>query len=715
VIRLIRRGLLLVAGAAAFQSEARVIVESMGTESALERSGVKVGDALTSWKLGESTGEFRSPVDVGLVEIEYGRRPGFVLHVHQAGKQRAYTPSPAVAWATQVRPKLTPQELEIYQRASAATADGRWKEAARSFEMLSEALARQKRVRDSVWLLVRAATAQGLSQRFVDSGRLIDVAVRRAEAAGDPELAAWTLHTIGTQLWDWGQYPESERRVAAALRIRERLAPESLITARTLWLLSRLAAVRNDLQEAHRHSSRMLAITQASVPGSLLEAEAHYQLGSLAYWNDDTDTALIHLRRALSITARVGPKGVGEATTLVMKGHVHRHRGELQLAQQHYEQGDAINQRLRPGTPAEAEAKMSLGYVALERRDLEVAIRYLAGSVAIYESYAPGSLGTEHLAKIHAALGESYRLRGDLAAARVYLERSLVHQRRLAGKSSFEESLTLANLADVALEQRDLTTAERYQRQSVAIARALGSTGAHLGARLLGLARIEMASGRRPSVREHLAEAEKILGRSAPQGLAYADALTTLGEYHLDGEDPALASAPLTQAASIVARIAPGTALEARPLYLLARLERTTGNPHLARGMYARALDALESQRKLLGRSDDVHVQFIRRFAPYYLDYIDLLVSLDEPVEAFAILERYRARALLEAFRSRSEVESARVPPSLAQDYERASYRYDRAFEASRELQMNCARHASSATLSRNAFAFWKLPSQPQR
>jgi CHAT domain-containing protein len=324
---------------------------------------------------------------------------------------------------------------------------------------------------------------------------------------------------------------------------------------------------------------------------------------------------------------------------------------------------------------------MSLGYVALERRDLEVAIRYLAGSVAIYESYAPGSLGTEHLAKIHAALGESYRLRGDLAAARVYLERSLVHQRRLAGKSSFEESLTLANLADVALEQRDLTTAERYQRQSVAIARALGSTGAHLGARLLGLARIEMASGRRPSAREHLAEAEKILGRSAPQGLAYADALTTLGEYHLDGEDPALASAPLTQAASIVARIAPGTALEARPLYLLARLERTTGNPHLARGMYARALDALESQRKLLGRSDDVHVQFIRRFAPYYLDYIDLLVSLDEPVEAFAILERYRARALLEAFRSRSEVESARVPPSLAQDYERASYRYDRAFE----------------------------------
>ena len=131
----------------------------------------------------------------------------------------------------------------------------------------------------------------------------------------------------------------------------------------------------------------------------------------------------------------------------------------MQLAQQNYEQAEAAFLRIAPESAAAAEAKMSLGYVAQERRDLAAAIRHLAGAVAIFERHAPGALGTEHLAKIHAAMGASYRLRGDLPAARVYLERSLSQQRRLATKPSFETSVTLANLADVPLGDRDLSAA----------------------------------------------------------------------------------------------------------------------------------------------------------------------------------------------------------------------------------------------------------------
>jgi CHAT domain-containing protein/ATP/maltotriose-dependent transcriptional regulator MalT len=713
VIRQARRALLLVAAIATFQSEASVVVESMAKDSALEQSGVKAGDLLVGWKQGQSAGEFHSTIDVALVENEYSQRPGFVLRVQREGKQHDFS-IPQRQWLVQtgLRPALSMQELEAYQQARAAVAAGRWKEGLGAVEKLAESLARQRNVRDSVWLLYRVANAHGRSQRFVESARLIDIAVRRAEAAGDPKLTAWILYTISTVLWDWGQYPESERRATAALRIHERLAPESATTANTLRLMARLAAVRNDLDEARRLANRMLAMTRATVAGSLLEAEAHHQLGNIAYWSDDTDEALTHLGRALAIRSRADPKGYSEALSLMTKGHVHRHRGELQVAQQHYEQAEATYQRIEPESPAAAEAKMSLGYMAHERRDLAAAILHLSGAIAIYERYAPGALGTEHLTKIHAAMGELYRLRGDLPAARVYLERSFAQQRRVATKSSFETSATLANLAEVALEQRDLAAAARYQAESVTVARELGSAGAHLGARLLGLARIEMISGERASAHQHLAEAERILARRTPHGLPLAEALTALGEYYLDGEDPALARPLLARAADMVARIAPGTTLEARPLYLLSGLERTVGNTSRAGELLEQALDALESQRTLLGRSDNTHVRCAERYAPYYLDYIDLLVELGKAEQAFTVLERYRARALIEAFLSRSEIERTHVPPTLAQSYERALYRYDRAFEQMRRFDdgakantgfEDVARELREARVERNA------------
>jgi CHAT domain-containing protein len=150
---------------------------------------------------------------------------------------------------------------------------------------------------------------------------------------------------------------------------------------------------------------------------------------------------------------------------------------------------------------------------------------------------------------------------------------------------------------------------------------------------------------------------------------------------NIDGVGVAVARRQLLRAAQIAERLAPGTERVAEPLYHLARLERAAGDANRARTLFARALDALESQRSVLGGSDESHAHFSERYARYYLDYIELLIEHGKLEEAFSASERYRARALLEAFVSRHDIAVAGLPRALADEQERAAFRYEEALE----------------------------------
>ena len=94
---------------------------------------------------------------------------------------------------------------------------------------------------------------------------------------------------------------------------------------------------------------------------------------------------------------------------------------------------------------------------------------------------------------------------------------------------------------------------------------------------------------------------------------------------------------------------------------------------------YRCALDALDTQRRNLGGTDEVKARFGARYAAYYRETIDLLMEMGRPAEAFHVLERYRARGLLALLAERDLVFSADVPEELDRERRMANAEYDRA------------------------------------
>ena len=668
-----------------------IAVTKADRELAPERDGLRAGDVVCAWAYNDSargrraSGELRSIVDFSLMETEFGRRSGLALIVERDGKRLAIA-VPARPWSFQVRPRLPPPDLPTHEQALRAMAESRWDEAASSFAMLAESRRRAAQVDDAVWYLEQAAAARRSQHRFDEAGRLTDRAVQLARETGKRALVAWTLQNAGEDLRLKGPSADARNRLTAALRIREALAPKSLATAQTLVSLQSLVRDAN-FDEAQRYASRALDIIHATAPGTLIEADAHQQLGSTLILIDDLEPALAHTREALRIRAQLDPGGTLEARSLGALGNIFRRRGDLDLAQQYYERALVTFRRAEPGGWLEAGTLRNLGALAADRRDLAAAERHQWAALAIYEKLAPEAID---VAGARNTLGLIYRRRGELSTARAFMEQALEQYRRLAPQGQ-SELVVLVNLAEVALEQHDTAGARLYLAASAAIIRAFRGRGFDLGTRLLEIGRTELGVGDLVNAEAHLTEALADMKRSGTSGLRVAEALTSLGQLHAAVGNANSARDDFTRAIDITSRLAPGTLLQAEPSYQLARLERASGRLQRADELFAHALAALDSQRTLIGGSNESRAQFSEKIAAYYLEYVDLLLGLGRVDDAFDISERYRARVLLEAF-SQRELATAGLPDSLARDYERAAYLYERAFDRVRTFNAESER-----------------------
>ena len=82
-------------------------------------------------------------------------------------------------------------------------------------------------------------------------------------------------------------------------------------------------------------------------------------------------------------------------------------------------------------------------------------------------------------------------------------------------------------------------------------------------------------------------------------------------------------------------------------IYHLATLRRQQSQPQSAFALSLQALQTLENHVDRLGGSRDVQAVFRAERVAYYRDTIDLSLELQQPEEAFHILERSRARTFL--------------------------------------------------------------------
>jgi len=447
-------------------------------------------------------------------------------------------------------------------------------------------------------------------------------------AAGELERAAWLLRRLAkvqAQKGAWADARATYETILSDLGSRcplgvvSQLRAELAVVMREAGELQPAADLLRQALEARR------ALAAESVTESLL-------LGSLArvlVLQGDLRSAERQLLNSLALRERLAPDSLSVAAGLSDLGIVERHLGNLSVAEDLQRRALEIDQRLLPDSLDVASDLTNLAALEFSHRDLAAALADSRRALALRERLAPDSLDiADSLNDMAGAMLEQ----GDSASAAAALERSLDLQRRLHA-SDFQRVHTFIGLGTAACAQHQYASAERWLKQALAIQEQALSGSLDHAVILNNLADVVLEEGR-------LTEAE-------------------------DGCRRALA---------IFRELAPETEYETTAYRDLAVILRRAGRTGEARDLYTKAIDSLEAAGRRMGQG---RTTFLAHYAAYYREAVDLFVELGRPEEAFAILERYRARGLLALLAERELNLADEIPAPLESERRSANAEYE--------------------------------------
>jgi CHAT domain-containing protein/Flp pilus assembly protein TadD len=510
------------------------------------------------------------------------------------------------------------------------------------------------------WLLFAAARDAADGRDWEAAEALIDEAAKAAGAVGD----ANALHLLHDSRGSFHRRRSQWDRAATAYGEALAALPEdgsaSLRYAWTLEHLGVMASDRDDLAGAERHHRHALELRERCCPGSMDVASSLSNLGRVAHIRGDLAAAEHHTRRALTIGEALAPESLDTAMFLNNLGAHAGERGDLVTAESAYRRALSLSAALGPGSQQTGHVLSNLAATALDRGDLASAEDYARRSLAIEEGLAP---------------------EGGIVFA------------------------PLRQLAEIAAARRNFEEAERFAQRALSIQQRV--PGGVLEAETLEqLGAIAEARGRPAAAEAHFRRALTIWNKLAPESLGAARCWGALARVSAMLGSDALAEDLYGRALAIGLAIGPDSPDEAEWRHGLADLFRRAGKTESALEQYRIALRILDHQRGRLGGSDEARSRFTDRFAGYYHDAVDLLFQTGNAAEAFAVLERYRARALLILLAERDLTFSTDIPDDLDRERRIANAEYDRALSdlaRAAEPDLNPKRAALAAIRTRRA------------
>jgi CHAT domain-containing protein len=654
-----------------------LVVEAAADGFAAWRAGLSAGDVLVRWERRPSppanpdpaSGPLRSPLDLDALEIEQASRGQVVLVGTRDGVPIEVVMPPG-EWQLEARPSLDPDTLAAYAEGRRLVADGaiddgltRWVETADALRAAGDRVA-------AAWLLHRTATQAVTHRRFETAEAAFEAALEEARTANEGVHAAVVAFWTGVMHNDRNQWAPSERA------FREAAGAEGagrVLAARARRGLARLELQRGAIAASAAHTRAALAIVGAEAPDSLEMAAQLQESCTIRRRQGDLDAAEQACLQSLDLRERLVPDGLDVADTLAALGLVARARGDLAEAQRHQERSLGIRERLAPRSMDFASSLSSLGSLARLRGDLAVAEEYARRAVELTAELSPDSVF--YAGRLNNLANVAWSRR-DLDASERDHRRALAIRERLAPGSQ-EVAASLNNLGELLAARGRRREAEDSYRRALAINDRLAPDNVE-GMRILqNLAALAWRRGGRAEARAHLARVTAVQDRFAPRGLMAAQTLRLRGEFALDTGDLDAAEAAFQEALALVREQAPGSAEEAEAWQRLATVAQRARRPRQAAHRYLRALDALETQRRAVGGSDEARSRFDAGYADYYRAAVRLLVRLERRAEAFQVLERYRARAFLALLAERDLVFAADVPPELDRERRVANAAYD--------------------------------------
>ncbi|MGH2897520.1 MAG: tetratricopeptide repeat protein, partial [Solirubrobacteraceae bacterium] len=313
-----------------------------------------------------------------------------------------------------------------------------------------------------------------------------------------------------------------------------------------------------------------------------------------------------------------------------------------------------------------------LGLAATERGDLDRAEAFYRQAAELCARYFPGQR-EEVLVLNH--LGVLYRRRGEIDAAQGAYERALAIAEKVMPDGP-EVAGTLNNLGLVAEQRQDWARGEAFHRRALAIREKLSPGSLDVASSLGNLGVDALRRGDLATAEGFLAQALDLKQKKAAGSESHGNSVFWLGELRRAQKNWAEARRLFEEAAAMRRRVAPASGDLAEAYQRLGAIAVAEGHPEEAARQLLAAADVLDIQRGRLGATAD-GTGFAARVAPVYREAVDVLVALDRKAEAFAMLERSRARGLLAQIAER-ELTLPGLPAALEERRQTADAEFDR-------------------------------------
>jgi CHAT domain-containing protein/Tfp pilus assembly protein PilF len=703
----------------ATQDLSGIVVERVDERSAGQRAGLLPGDVLTSWERRASPpanpsaakGDIATPFDLDEIEIEQAPRANVTL-AGRRGTERLAIDMPAGRWRVSARPVMPPASVERVTAAREAATGGRVDAAVSDFKA---AAARAGDTAVAAWLLIQASAALADARRPAEAHAVIREAAVVAGGTGDRAAIAGVLEAqaqlyersndatnaeiayraviatrqggetanlgtakglvdLGFVAIGRGDLAAAEPRIREAAELQRRLAPGSVVLARSLSNLGRLVE-RGDPDAAAPLYREAMELLERLLPNSDDHGNAVNNLGTMYWRRGDLRAASDLLTRAHRIHEQLAPDSQSVAMTLHNLGHIASDRGRLAESDDLYRRALATYGRLAPGSLDEANVRASLATLLMERGDLSGAEDHYLQSLSTRDRLLPNSL---EVAGLLNNLGQLSSRRGDAVRARDYYDRSLALSQKLA-PDSIETAATLNNLGNLAAERGDLVEAASFLERSLAIKQRVAPDSRFVASSLSNLGDLARQRDDLDAAHASYQTARAIYEQIAPEGLELAEVLGNLADLADRRGDAAEATRLSERALASVEALAPGSEAHAAALQRIGRRAVKQNDLTRAATYFGRAVDAYESQAARLGGSDEARTLFAGQGREYYGAYVDALMALDRPTQAFEVLERSRARSLLAMLAQRDLVLDGDLSPDLRQALQDLGEQYDQA------------------------------------
>jgi CHAT domain-containing protein/tetratricopeptide (TPR) repeat protein len=323
-----------------------------------------------------------------------------------------------------------------------------------------------------------------------------------------PLAAASALRTVSEHLLRLAKrtvLKEADEFSQAALDIQQRLVPDSVIVADSLYFRAWVSSDLGRPGASLEYLQRALAIQRRLAPDSPELGKTLRGLASLAIDQGDLTEARKYCLLALQLHEKAGSNwDYQKAATLQNLTRIAIRLRDLSAADEYSREAVAITERIDAGSIRHAVYIASWGMVAYAAGDWTRAEERYRTALAIAEKKDPGSLIA---AQTLEALGRVMRIRRNLPSARDYTEQAV----RLLEKTEDPDLMyALQSLALIVAEQGELLLAEQIGRRALSLQeKRHGEAHPLAAASLETLSYVLARQGRRTEAIELALEAER--------------------------------------------------------------------------------------------------------------------------------------------------------------------------------------------------------------